>query len=70
MLLAQVKAHLGALQVENDHLTREIAILRETVKVTALSPFSISYLSQAGSNTVKVQNLMALNVLMGGEPKF
>ena len=30
----QVKAHLEALQVENDHLTREIAILRETVKVS------------------------------------
>merc|ERR1712212_926337 len=28
----EVKAHLEALQVENDHLTREIAILRETVK--------------------------------------
>ena len=33
LLIAQVKAHLEALQVENDHLTREIAILRETVKV-------------------------------------
>ena len=29
----QVKAHMEALQVENDHLSREIAILRETVKV-------------------------------------
>ena len=29
----EVKAHLEALQVENDHLSREIAILRETVKV-------------------------------------
>ena len=29
----KVKAHLEALQVENDHLSREIAILRETVKV-------------------------------------
>jgi chromosome segregation ATPase len=28
----EVKAHLEALQVENDHLSREIAILRETVK--------------------------------------
>ena len=25
----EVKAHMEALQVENDHLTREIAILRE-----------------------------------------
>ena len=33
LLSPQVKAHLEALQVENDHLTREIAILRETVKV-------------------------------------
>ena len=29
----EVKAHMEALQVENDHLSREIAILRETVKV-------------------------------------
>merc|ERR1711981_1050259 len=28
----EVKAHMEALQVENDHLSREIAILRETVK--------------------------------------
>ena len=32
-LFFKVKAHLEALQVEHDHLTREIAILRETVKV-------------------------------------
>ena len=30
----EVKAHMEALQVENDHLTREIAILRETAKVS------------------------------------
>ena len=35
----QVKAHLEALQVENDHLTREIAILRETVKVSGTESF-------------------------------
>ena len=34
--LVKVKAHLEALQVENDHLSREIAILRETVKVNIL----------------------------------
>ena len=33
----EVKAHLEALQVENDHLSREIAILRETVKVKHFS---------------------------------
>jgi hypothetical protein len=33
IFFVQVKAHMEALQVENDHLSREIAILRETVKV-------------------------------------
>ena len=32
----EVKAHMEALQVENDHLTREIAILRETAKVSLI----------------------------------
>lgn len=27
------KAHIDGLQMENDHLTRECAILKETVKV-------------------------------------
>ena len=36
----EVKAHMEALQVENDHLSREIAILRETVKVI-ISQFSL-----------------------------
>ena len=30
----EVKAHIEALQMENDHLTREVAILKETTKVT------------------------------------
>ena len=38
----QVKAHMEALQVENDHLSREIAILRETVKVIKESPESFT----------------------------
>ena len=33
----EIKAHIEALQIENDALTREIAILKETIKVrTAL----------------------------------
>ena len=43
--LVKVKAHLEALQVENDHLSREIAILRETVKV------NISLNSKRSGNT-------------------
>lgn len=31
----EVKAHIEALQIENDHLTREIAILKETIKVSS-----------------------------------
>lgn len=31
----EIKAHIEALQVENDHLTREIAILKETIKVSS-----------------------------------
>ena len=34
---------MEALQVENDHLSREIAILRETVKVIKESPESFTH---------------------------
>ena len=34
----EIKAHIEGLQLENDHLTREVAILKETIKV---SPFVI-----------------------------
>jgi hypothetical protein len=30
----EIKAHIEGLQVENDHLTREVAILKETAKVS------------------------------------
>ena len=30
----EIKAHIEALQIENDHLTREIAILKETIRVS------------------------------------
>ena len=29
----EIKAHIEALKIENDHLTREVAILKETIKV-------------------------------------
>ena len=32
----EVKAHIEGLQIENDHLTREVAILKETTKVGIL----------------------------------
>ena len=32
----EIKAHIEALQIENDHLTREIAILKETIRVRRL----------------------------------
>ena len=31
----EIKAHIEGLQMENDHLTREVAILKETTKVFA-----------------------------------
>jgi hypothetical protein len=40
LVFVQVKAHMEALQVENDHLTREIAILRETVKVAVYKVYT------------------------------
>ena len=55
--LAKVKAHLEALQVENDHLSREIAILRETVKVN----LHISLKSK------RTNHLLGLNSWDGGE---
>ena len=30
----EIKAHIEGLQLENDHLTREVAILKETIKVS------------------------------------
>ena len=32
----EIKAHIEGLQMENDHLTREVAILKETTKVLKL----------------------------------
>lgn len=32
----EIKAHIESLQLENDHLTREVAILKETIKVNQL----------------------------------
>ena len=32
----EIKAHIEGLQMENDHLTREVAILKETTKVKCL----------------------------------
>ena len=31
----EIKAHIESLQIENDALTREVAILKETTKVTS-----------------------------------
>ena len=39
----EIKAHIEGLQLENDHLTREVAILKETIKV---SPPQISSVAQ------------------------
>ena len=32
----EIKAHIEGLQLENDHLTREVAILKETIKVSPI----------------------------------
>ena len=40
----EIKAHIEGLQMENDHLTREVAILKETTKVINES-FVIRYIS-------------------------
>ena len=33
----EIKAHIEGLQMENDHLTREVAILKETTKVSTVN---------------------------------
>lgn len=39
----EIKAHIEGLQVENDHLTREVAILKETTKVKPqISPYYLT----------------------------
>ena len=37
----EIKAHIEGLQMENDHLTREVAILKETTKV--LESINVTY---------------------------
>ena len=39
----EIKAHIESLQIENDALTREVAILKETTKVrdTSCRPFLV-----------------------------
>jgi hypothetical protein len=43
----EIKAHIEALQIENDHLTREVAILKETIKVNHL--VEMSYNNTSGT---------------------
>ena len=38
----EIKAHIEGLQLENDHLTREVAILKETIKVSPPQIFSVA----------------------------
>ena len=42
----EIKAHIEGLQMENDHLTREVAILKETTKVFAFDKSNIFLNSQ------------------------
>ena len=39
----EIKAHIEGLQMENDHLTREVAINKETLKVSNFSIHSILF---------------------------
>ena len=39
----EIKAHIEGLQMENDHLTREVAINKETLKVSDLFIHSILF---------------------------
>ena len=48
----EIKAHIEGLQLENDHLTREVAILKETIKVSL--PLKCYYTGATG---------MALNMV-------
>ena len=45
----EIKAHIESLQIENDHLTREVAILKETIKVMDQLTASHSALVENGS---------------------
>ena len=42
----EIKAHIEGLQMENDHLTREVAILKETTKVMKLTSLTYQLLFQ------------------------
>lgn len=39
----EIKHHIETLQVENDHLTREVAILKETIKVRISLKFYLAH---------------------------
>ena len=39
----EIKAHIEGLQMENDHLTREVAINKETLKVSDLFIYSFRF---------------------------
>ena len=45
----EIKAHIEGLQMENDHLTREVAILKETTKVMKLTSLTYQLLFQYDS---------------------
>ena len=51
----EIKAHIEGLQMENDHLTREVAILKETTKVLTYSFLTKSVHSSSLEECTKVR---------------
>ena len=63
----EIKAHIEGLQLENDHLTREVAILKETIKVSPIPTICLITLipSKVGIITLGMWYKPWISVLTG-----
>ena len=52
----EIKHHIEGLQMENDHLTREVAILKETTKV-----YKMRSNNNVNLNVTQAYNLIGIN---------
>ena len=66
----EIKAHIESLQLENDHLTREVAILKETIKVSWLvyNTVTTKALENCKCNLIKRVQEKSLNSWILSQP--
>ena len=60
----EIKAHIEALQIENDHLTREIAILKETIRVRGTCKYYMNTPAFRTESAISSGTLVGLTLIL------